>query len=130
MNARRYQRERLTQEAGFTLLEMLAVLVMLGILCVVGLVRYQSLMDASRQRAAAGLLSSAQSQLSLEFSRRIINDLALNVASQAVCDNVAIGSAGETTSLSCTGDLSGNVFISATVEDQTVNASWTNPAGQ
>lgn len=112
---------------GFTLIELLAVLIILAILCVAGLVRYQSMVDESRRKAATSLLAAAQSQLSLEFSRRLLNDLDLNAASQTVCDNVAIGTAGATTSLTCTGALDANVALTATVDGVAANASWTNP---
>ena len=114
--------------SGFTLLEMIAVLVILGILCVAGLVRYQSMVDVSRQKAASSLLASAQSQLALEYSHRLLNAQDFDVAPQDVCNNVSLDAADATVSLTCSGNLSNTVNISAAVDDQTVNGAWSSPA--
>ena len=129
MDSGRTDSERPEVVSGFTLIEIIAVLVIVGILCIYALVRYNSLVDASRRKAASSLLASAQSQLSLEFSRRILDNLDLNVAPQNVCDNVSVSTAGAVTNLTCSGDLTANVAITATVDGASVNASWISPLG-
>jgi len=121
--------ERPEAVSGFTLIEIIAVLVILGILCLYALVRYNSLVDASRRKAASSLLASAQSQLSLEFSRRLLDNLDMNVAPQNVCDNVSVSTAGVATTLICSGDLAANVAITATVDGESVNTAWRSPLG-
>lgn len=114
---------------GFTLIELLAVIVLLGVLAVAGLVRYWGMQDQSRRQAATALAAKAQSQLSLEYSFRLVSGLALDVEPQTVCDRVAIGSLDTVTAgLVCAGTLTGTVTITGTVDGVSApDVTWTSP---
>jgi len=113
------------EQQGFTLIEIIAVLVILGILAVVAVPKYFDMQDQARLKAAEGLVASAQSQLSLGYANSKINS-AYTFAYDTECAKVAVTGAGsETASLTCsTADPS---VITATVGGQTATGSWENP---
>lgn len=114
-------------DSGFTLLEIVAVLVLLGILAVAAIPKYQSLQNDSRLQGARNIVSSAQSQLSLDFSRRIVAGLALAVVSQDACNLVVANVSGVTANLSCNGNLDGTVAIAADIDGVQATGNWTSP---
>ena len=74
------------------------------------------------------MVAAAQSQLSLEYSRRIITGNSLAVVSQNVCDMVSRSGGSGDASITCSGNLSDTeVSITATVEGQSVDANWASP---
>ena len=60
MNARRV----VNNQQGFTLIEIIAVLVLLGILAAVAIPKYMDLTDTARQKAAQGQISEVKGRLS------------------------------------------------------------------
>ena len=113
--------------SGFTLLEIIAVLVLLGVFAVAAIPKYQSMQDDSRLQGARNIVSSAQSQLSLDFSRRVIAGLSLSVVSQEACNLVVTNVSGVTANLSCNGNLDGNVAIAADVDGVQATGNWSSP---
>ena len=112
---------------GFTLIEILAVLLLLGILAVTAVVYYASLLNESKSRGAGALVAAAQTQLSLEFSRRATAGLALETPSQSICDWVVISSPEVVTNIVCVGNLTDNVAITATIDGKSFTGSWSSP---
>jgi prepilin-type N-terminal cleavage/methylation domain-containing protein len=112
---------------GFTLLEIIAVLVLLGVLAVVAVPKYLSMQNDSRLQGARNMVASAQSQLSLDFSRRILSGLSLAVVSQEACNVVVSHGSGVTANLSCSGNLDGNVAITADIDGVQATGSWSSP---
>jgi prepilin-type N-terminal cleavage/methylation domain-containing protein len=113
--------------SGFTLIELLAVLVLLAILAMVATSYYYDFSAESRKTAAKSIVAAAQSQLSLEFSRRAVGGLTLTVASQSICDWVTIDSSGMDITVVCNGTLDGEVSITVTLGGVTAAGGWSSP---
>ncbi len=122
---RRYVYDRL--QSGFTLIELVAVFVLLSILSIVAVQSYFSLLDDSKLHGALTLVASAQTQLSLEFARRATAGLALDTDSYPICQWVVIDGAGAAASISCAGSLDEDVVITATIDGKDVVGAWVSP---
>lgn len=112
---------------GFTLVEVIAVLVIVSILSIGAIVYYGSLLKQSKIRSAQNLISAASTQLSLDFARRTLSGLALDVDSQPICNWVVIGTSSVPATVNCTGSLDGDVVIDAEIDGEHVSGQWRSP---
>ena len=117
------------EQHGFTLIEIIAVLVILGILAVVAVPKYKNLQDDAAKSAAQGLVAAAQSQLSMGYATYKMNINYPNGPS-AECNKVAITGPANS-NLTCAGgantDFLANVVINANVNGQAANNTWVSP---
>lgn len=125
--ARRKTRRGFSVAGGFTLIEILAVLVLVGILAVTGSVYYANLLNESKKHGAMTLVATAQSQLSFEFSRVAVAGLPLDSDVQTVCQTVIISSPDVNASINCVGNLAEYVSITAAIDDVNVPGAWISP---
>ncbi len=117
-----------TGQQGFTLIEIIAVLVILGILAVTAVPKYFDLQDKAREQAAKGLVSAAQSQLSLGYANSKLNSDYTFTSSADECAKVAVSG---NASITCTGGLpAGPVAITGRVDGIDNTGSWNSPEEQ
>ena len=90
----------LRNEKGFTLIEIIAVLVILGILAAVAIPKYLSMMDESRTAAAQGAIAEVKSRASGYYANQLLQGLTPS------CANVA-------TSVTGTPDLGSDYDVTA-----------------
>jgi len=123
----------LRNEKGFTLIEIIAVLVILGILAAVAIPKYISLMDESRNQAAYTAIAELQARASNFYAVNLLKSITPNDCSaiKTLVDNsITGGKIGDFTvnTTACTAGSQLPINVTA-VKDITVAVSgtWTLP---
>jgi len=126
-------------EYGFTLIEIIAVLVILGILAVISIPKYLSIVDATRNQSAQaaiseikGRLSAAQAKYMMYNSGAALNSPALYTyatSSNAYGDATNLANMGGDFTVSVTSGTPITISVTA-VSGQTVNVAGNFSAGR
>ena len=99
------------KEKGFTLIEIIAVLVILGILAAVAIPKYQDLQKQARTKALDGAFAAGASQLAMYYSKNLLEGT--TEAAWALGTSDTLGDFTATITGSC-GNQASSVEITAT----------------
>jgi MSHA pilin protein MshA len=84
-------KKRLRNQKGFTLIEIIAVLVILGILAAIAIPKYLDLQGDARAKALAGAQAALISSASLDYSKGLLNASYTATSGPAAATGVVIG---------------------------------------
>jgi prepilin-type N-terminal cleavage/methylation domain-containing protein len=105
---------KLRNQKGFTLIEIIAVLVILGILAAIAIPKYLDMADDARHKALSGAVASLISAASMDYSQKLLNGQASATSFSPVGSHTV-------------GDFSGTI-LPATGSTGTFNAAVTGYA--
>ena len=84
------------KQMGFTLIEIVMVLVLLGILSAVAVPKYYDLRDTAEQKAARAIIAEAQARINGVFADALLNNnLSCNNAQKAVATELTSNMVGK-----------------------------------
>ena len=92
-------KSKLRNQKGFTLIEIIAVLIILGILAAVAVPRYIDLQDSARTKAAEGAIAEVKARYSLSYGKYLLDNNGTNPTTVAsiLSDVDAIDNIGDYT---------------------------------
>ena len=95
-NRKRGKSRKEMGERGFTLIEILSVLVMIGILAAVSVPRYMDMIDYARNRAANGALAEGMARINMVAAKQILQSRGqVPTAASVVADSALSADAGD-----------------------------------
>jgi len=128
-------KKNLKNQKGFTLIEIIAVLVILGILAAVAIPKFMDLQVDAKKANARQAVAAAQSAISMSYAQYLLNPTGGGPAGPATAcaaNRISFDApAGVAFSVVCTGDsFATTALVSAitgTYDGQTAVGTWTKP---
>ena len=120
-------KKRLRNQKGFTLIEIIAVLVILGILAAIAVPKYLDLQNQSKIAAARGFVAAAQSAISMGYASNLLGSTHTG-GPIGQCANVTIDvPSGVVANVTCPQSTYITTTITASYDGQTATGTWTQP---
>jgi prepilin-type N-terminal cleavage/methylation domain-containing protein len=121
----------LKNEKGFTLIEIIAVLVILGILAAVAIPRYVSMMDQSRISAAQGAIGEIKGRCSSAYAKLLLSNNGSDPGGATVLAAISSDAGSDFSGITVTG-TSNLVITVPTVKNNTMSftpsSTWYYPS--
>ena len=120
-------------KGGFTLIEIIAVLIILGILAAVAVPKFLDLQEQALSKSLRGAIAAAQSQAAMDYSRLILSygseASAWTLLNVTEACNVANEGYPSDFTLTCTGGGSGSdtITITANASNSSEIGNFTRP---
>ncbi len=114
---------------GFTLIEIIAVLVILGILAVIAIPRFVDLQNDANRAAAQGGVAAAQSAISIAYASHLLGNNTVS-GPAAACAGIVIDiPTGASFNIVCTGNSwNEHSLITSTYNGAVATGNWINPS--
>ena len=106
---------------GFTLIEIIAVLILVAILAVVAIPKYMNMQDEAEEKSAQAGLAEGLAACSFRYAKAILDE----PPTQFVCTAATVQTSGDLVVV-VTGDL-GNCTVTSTIGGTVRTAVWTRP---